>query len=94
MRTFSPDATTENADWTKQGWDFAPYKSAEFFEQIGGAEALDKFRESPAYAAACERGIIHDDEWVLDWCEPVRGPQPEPQPGARRDVHVHIHRRP
>lgn len=92
LRVYSPDATTENADWTKQSWDFPPYKSAEFIESIGGLDNLAKFRKSPAYMVACERGIIHDDEWVLDWCEPAKSPEPEPIPGARRDVHVHIHR--
>lgn len=95
-RTYSPDATTAGADWTKFGWDFPPYKSAEFLEAIGGAEQLDAFRTTPAYAAAVARGIVHDDEWVLDWCVPgARDEGPEHnEPGRpRRRVHVHIHRR-
>lgn len=94
LPTYSPDATTENADWTKQSWDFPPYKSAEFLEAIGGPGALEKFRRSPAYAGAVTSGLIHDDEWLADWAEP--SPPPEHgEPGApRRNVHVHIHRRP
>jgi hypothetical protein len=92
--TYSPDATTENADWIKQGWDFPPYLSVEFFEAIGGIENLDKFRKSPAYQGAVNSGLIHDDEWVADWAEPARILENDPKPGARRSVHVHVHRRP
>lgn len=91
---YSPDADTENADWIKFGWDFPPYKSREFFDTIGGEEALDDFRKLPAYTKAVDRGLIHDDEWVLDWCEPDFGDDDEPEPGSgrHRPVHVHVHR--
>lgn len=95
LPTYSPDA--EDADWTKFTWDWPPYRSAKFFEAIGGIDALEDFKESPAYLAAVERGLIHDDEWVLDWCTPDFGihhdPQEPHEPGKpRRGVHVHIHR--
>jgi hypothetical protein len=50
--TLSPDASTEDADWTKQTWDFPPYRSKEFLQQVPD---LDAFRRSPAYAAAEEQ---------------------------------------
>lgn len=93
LHTYSPDATTENADWTKRGWDFPPYGSAAFLETIGGPDNLEKFRKSPAYAGAVAAGLIYDDEWVADWAQPARPPEPEPQPGTRRNVHVHLHRK-
>jgi hypothetical protein len=80
LQTISVDLDTINADWTKQSWDYPPYKSAEFFELV---EDLDKFRKSPAYAYAVAQGLIHDDEWVADWAIPAK---------KTRDVHVHIHR--
>jgi hypothetical protein len=101
LPVYSPDADIENADWTKNSWDFPPYKSAEFFDAIGGMEALDAFRTTPAYKAAAERGLIHDDEWVLDWCEPVLSDddgehdatdEHEPGKPRRGRVHVHVHR--
>lgn len=101
QQEYSPDADPVNADWTKQSWDFPPYKSAEFFEAIGGIESLDAFRELPAYKFAVERGIIHDDEWVLDWCVPVMDGDEgehdatdphEPGKPRRGNVHVHVHR--
>lgn len=87
-----PDATVEGADWTKKSWDLPPYKSPEFFEFLGD-ESLDDFRESSAYKMAVERGLIHDDEWVLDWCTPVVGGQdaPEPPPAPRKRPRVHLH---
>lgn len=66
----SLDADIEDADWTKQSWDFPPYKSAEFLAQIGGPGQLDAFRKRSAYRMAVERGLIHDDEWVGDWAVP------------------------
>jgi hypothetical protein len=90
---YSPDADVENADWTKFGWDFPPYGSADFLDAIGGEENLPEFCRSPAYAAAVARGIIHDDEWVLDWCEPVGDDGDGDDDGPRRrPVHVHLHR--
>lgn len=94
---YSPDADVENADWTKQSWDFPPYGSAEFLDLIGGVDALPSFRATPAYKAAVDRGLIHDDEWVLDWCEPGPGAdyyeEPhEPGEPRRQAVHVHVHR--
>lgn len=87
MKTFSPDADTENADWTKQSWDFPPYKSAEFLAQIGGPDNLDAFRKSPAYRGAVDTGLIHDDEWLADWVTPTPPTPPKP----KRPVHIHIH---
>jgi hypothetical protein len=95
-----PDIDTDNADWTKQSWDFPPYKSPEFFETIGGVEALDAFRETPAYKKAVETGLIHDDEWLLEWCGPAGSGAEEHdatdphQPGKPRRgrVQVHVHR--
>ena len=63
---WSPDATIEGADWTKQGWDLPPYKSPEFFQAIGGYEQLAAFKQLPVYNRAVEDGKIHDDEWVDD----------------------------
>lgn len=92
--TYRPDADLENADWTKQSWDFPPYGSPAFLNLIGGPDALPKFRKSSAYLGAVDAGLIHDDEWVADWVQPVTPPHNEPTPGTRRNVHVHIHRRP
>lgn len=80
--TLSPDANLGDADWTKQTWDFPPYRSREFLEQNPD---LDAFRRLPAYAAAVAAGLIHDDEWVADWAVPGGGK-------SRRALHVHIHK--
>lgn len=93
-----PDANTDNADWTKYAWDFPPYKSPEFFEAIGDdPQQLEDFKTSPAYRAAVNRGLIHDDEWVLDWCQPGEPEEkdeepPAPPPRKPRKVHVHLPR--
>jgi len=64
----SVDEDPSNADWTKQTWDLPPYKSAGFFAQIGSDDdALVRFRQTPVYMAAVERGLICDDEWVGDY---------------------------
>jgi hypothetical protein len=97
---YSPDATVRGADWTKQSWDFPPYKSADFLESIGGVEQLPAFRTTSAYLFAVERGIIHDDEWILDWCTPTALTEPmhkdddEHVPGKPRkgNVRIHLHR--
>lgn len=76
----------QNADWTKQSWDYPPYKSADFLASIGGLEGLPAFRKMPAYRAAVQAGLIHDDEWV-------GAPQPDPRPKTRdRLPRVIIHR--
>ena len=64
--TISPDETIEGSDWNKQAWDLPPYKSPEFFQAIGGVEALDSFRKLPVYNHAVAAGLIHDDEWLAD----------------------------
>lgn len=101
QQVLSPDADSDDADWTKKTWDWPPYKSREFFDSIGGVEDLDAFRETPAYKMAVERGLIHDDEWVLDWCTPYGSDTPqeydasdphEPGKPRRGSVHVHVHR--
>lgn len=96
QQVLHPDADIEDADWPKYSWDYPPYKSREFFDSIGGDEALDEFRKLPAYKMAVNRGLIHDDEWVLDWCEPDFGGDEPLEPGSGRHVHkpvhVHIHR--
>lgn len=69
---FTPDDTIEGADWIKnrpRGWDLAPYGSPEFFQQIGGEDKLESFKQTPAYKAAVENGLIHDDEWVADYIQ-------------------------
>lgn len=100
QQVLSPDADQEDADWTKKTWDFPPYKSQEFFDAIGGVEALDAFRDTPAYKKAVEYGLIHDDEWLLEWATPVlTSDRPhdasdphEPGKPRRGRVQVHIHR--
>jgi hypothetical protein len=58
-----PDATLDNADWTKRTWDLPPYKSAEFFAVFPAAQ-LPAFRLSPVYRHAVAAGLIRDDEWT------------------------------
>lgn len=65
LETISLDADLHNADWTRQRWDLPPYKSPEFFAQIP-PDQLDAFRKLPVYKHAVERGLIFDDEWILD----------------------------
>lgn len=65
MDTDNLDDSIENADWTKTTWDLPPYKSAEFFAQVGAD--LNSFRRLPVYAAAVASGLIHDDEWVVGY---------------------------
>lgn len=97
-----PDADPDDADWIKWQWDFPPYKSVEFFDSIGhDPQQLVDFRASPAYKAAVDRGLIHDDEWVLEWCEPDTDPPTHGDDDdghgphdhdRKRKVHVHVHR--
>lgn len=82
-----------NADWSKQSWDFPPYKSADFLALIGGIDKLDEFRKRPAYKMAVERGLILDDEWM----GPPEGyagtaTRTEDAPRLPRGVRVTIHR--
>ena len=64
------DDTVENADWIKLGWELPPYGSKEFFEQVP-YEKLDWFRTTQVYKNAVANGLIHDDEWVADYCKPA-----------------------
>lgn len=66
MNSDDLDADLINADWTKQAWDFPPYKSPEFFALVP-ADELDGFRKLPVYAAAVAQGLIYDDEWVAEF---------------------------
>ena len=66
--TWDLDSDLDSADWTKTTWDLPPYKSADFFTAVG--DDLDSFRLLPVYAAAVASGLIYDDEWVADYCEP------------------------
>ena len=79
------DPDTTNADWTKagpQGWDFPPYKSAEFLKAFPD---LDAFRKAPAYRAAENAGLICDDEWLGDYCSPAKSTR------DHHTIHIHIH---
>jgi hypothetical protein len=69
LKTVVVDNNAINADWTKQTWDLPPYNSREFF-QIIPAEQLDEFRQTPVYLHAVKNLLIHDDEWVADYCAP------------------------
>ena len=60
---YSPDADPENADWTKQSWDLPPYRSREFFAQMGETLDLAQFRTYPVYLNAVKNGWIVNDEW-------------------------------
>jgi len=53
----------ENADWTKTTWDLPPYKSKEFFDEVGNIP-LNIFRASIVYKSAVKKGLIFDDEWI------------------------------
>ncbi len=61
LKTISPDADIESADWTKQSWDLPPYKSAEFMKLHPN---LSKFRRFQVYKHAVANRLIVDDEWV------------------------------
>jgi hypothetical protein len=65
------DADAESADWTKQSWDLPPYLSKEFFDVMGPAFNLEQFKTTPIYIHAVDTGLIHDDEWVADHCQPA-----------------------
>lgn len=69
-RTVNLDSSAENADWTKQSWDFPPYMSKAFLEQVPDVEA---FKETQTYKHAVAKGLILDDEWVGDHVQPVGG---------------------
>jgi hypothetical protein len=64
-RIVNLDDTPQNADWIKSGWDLPPYRSDEFYRQVRDVE---EFKRSPIYAAACQNGLICDDEWVGNYC--------------------------
>lgn len=65
------DADSESADWTKQSWDLPPYKSKEFFAEMGEDFDLEHFKTTPVYQRAVDALLIHDDEWVGDLTEPT-----------------------
>lgn len=68
MEIVSADADIESADWTKQSWDLPPYRSAEFLALVHDLEA---FKKLPVYKFAVDAGLIHDDEWMGDFCVPA-----------------------
>ena len=63
LNTISVDEDLENSDWTKQGWDLPPYRSAAFMAMHPD---LEHFKTLPVYKHAVAKGLIHDDEWVGD----------------------------
>lgn len=63
----SLDADLANSDWSKQAWDLPPYRSPEFDAMFPDLEA---FKRLPVYKAACDAGLIIDDEWAADHIEP------------------------
>lgn len=63
----SLDADLANSDWSKQSWDLPPYRSPEFDAMFPDLEA---FKRLPVYKAACDAGLIIDDEWSADHIEP------------------------
>lgn len=70
MKTFYPDASLENSDWTKKSWDLPDYKSVEFMKAFPD---LDAFRKLPIYKWAEDKGLIFDDEWTgVDLSVPER----------------------
>lgn len=59
------DETGTNADWMRLKWQFPPYKSKAFIdelEEIG--MSLEQFKTLSVYAAAVRSGLIVDDEWT------------------------------
>ncbi len=64
----SLDADLASADWTKQGWDLPPYRSAEFDAMFPDLEA---FKRLPVYQHALATGLIIDDEWAADHIQPI-----------------------
>lgn len=62
----SLDADLANSDWSKQAWDLPPYRSPEFDAMFPDLEA---FKRLPVYKAACDAGLIIDDEWSADHIE-------------------------
>lgn len=64
MKSEAIDQTVASADWLKFSWELPPYKSVEFFLLWPDLEA---FKKLPIYQAACDQGLIYDDEWVDDF---------------------------
>lgn len=62
------DSDPASADWTKQSWDLPAYRSAEFLALF---HDLEEFKKLPVYKLAVDAGLIHDDEWMADFCVPV-----------------------
>ncbi len=64
LKTIRVDANLHNADWIRQGWPFAPYKSKEFMKMLERMEmTLEHFKTLPIYKRAVEQGKIVDDKW-------------------------------
>lgn len=54
-----------NADWLKQKWNLAPYKSVKFFRELKALGiTLEEFKKLPKYKFAVANGLIKEDEWV------------------------------
>ena len=63
--TWNIDATPEEADWIKNGWDFPPYKSKEFNKALDNMHMdLAEFKKCTAYKRAVANGLIKNDKWV------------------------------
>lgn len=64
MKEVKMDFNVESADWIKQSWPFAPYRSKEFMEMLKRlGVTLKHFKSLPVYKRAVERGLIINDEW-------------------------------
>lgn len=64
MKEVKMDFNVESADWIKQSWPFAPYRSERFMEMLKRLEvSLESFKALPIYKRAVERGLIINDEW-------------------------------
>lgn len=69
------DTEPRNAHWISSLWNWPPYKSDEFREELRFRElTLAEFRELPVYQLAIENGLIVKDEWVPDALEALLGP--------------------
>ena len=65
MITICPDASPDNADWTKQSWDLPPYGSAEFEQHLLNSDiTLEHFKTLSVYRFAVQKGLIVDDQWT------------------------------
>lgn len=80
------DADTESADWTKVTWDLPPYKSKQFYDEMGPDFDIEHFKTTPVYQHAVDTFLIHDDEWVGDSVEASK-----PEVKKPKAIHIHIH---